>query len=191
MNCKICDKPLTDNQVWRIKNRSQHDYGFCSRECSGIYSRGKKKAMSKSNEQRFMEKVNKTDTCWEWIGAKIPKGYGRFGYYKEEKGHVTCYAHRFAYELFIGDIPEGMTIDHLCKNTSCVNPEHLEVVSSYENLMRSDSPSSLAAKRTHCVNGHPFDEENTRRWKNKRICKTCDRINHRNKKNKNTQNLAK
>jgi hypothetical protein len=82
-------------------------------------------------EARFWEKVDKTDTCWLWTGSSDRLGYGRFSTWPS----VTL-AHRFAYELLAGPIPDGLVIDHLCRTPSCVNPDHLEPVTQRENLRR-------------------------------------------------------
>jgi hypothetical protein len=101
--------------------------------------------------------------CIEWTGCRDKDGYGRSG---------KTLAHRVAYIAAVGPIPAGMELDHLCRNRGCVNPEHLEPVTHYENMRRS----RLAA-RTHCVNGHPFDDQNTywRPHRQGRGCKACVR----------------
>lgn len=128
--------------------------------------------------EKFWAKVDKTageNGCWIWTGSKLKTGYGTLGINK-----MNVLAHRLSYELNVGPIPEGMTIDHKCRNRSCVNPDHLEPVTMYENVMRGNSPSSINARRTHCKNGHPFDDSNTylRPGKipgeKKRLCRTCN-----------------
>lgn len=81
--------------------------------------------------QYFMARIKKTDSCWLWIGDISAKGYGRFSRNKNRSK-----AHRWSYEHFIGPIPEGLTIDHLCMVKCCVNPEHLEAVTAEENTRR-------------------------------------------------------
>ena len=96
----------------------------------------------KSVEQRFWEKVEKTETCWLWTGFKERKGYGYF-----RDGDFVWKAHRYAYELLVGPIPDGATIDHaVCGNTSCVNPAHLEPVSRAENTRRARAKRSASPK---------------------------------------------
>src|SRR3990167_11482908 len=87
----------------------------------------------KTKEERFYvgAEIGKDTMCWNWIGTKDSSGYGRFRFF-----YKTILAHRFSYELFVGEIPTGLVIDHLCRNTSCVNPAHLEPVSIYENCRR-------------------------------------------------------
>ncbi|MGO3650436.1 HNH endonuclease signature motif containing protein [Agrococcus casei] len=85
-------------------------------------------------------------------------------------------AHRFAYADSRGAIPEGLEIDHLCRNRSCVNPKHLEAVSKRENLARGYAVPAINARKTHCKRGHEFTAENTYRWGSSRICRACKRL---------------
>ena len=127
---------------------------------------------------RFLAKVKvgRPDECWEWQGYCRAKGYGTFF---PQRGKPE-YAHRYAYTMLVGPIPAGLTIDHLCKNPRCVNPEHLEAVTLHENLRRSDGVASWAARRRHCPQGHPYDAENTGYKKDGcRYCRTCDRARSR------------
>lgn len=122
---------------------------------------------------RFMRQVEHGESgCWLWIGTKVGGGYGRIGL----SGRYVM-AHRAAYEHFIGKIPAGLTIDHLCRNPSCVNPQHLEPVSQAENNARANLGWWFGS-RDACANGHLFDEENTvirLAPTPARICRTCAR----------------
>lgn len=108
--------------------------------------------------------------CWLWTG---PSRDGRYGTIRC-KG-VVIPAHRWAYEHFVGPIPPGLEPDHLCRNTFCVNPDHLEIVTPRENVRRSESPPGINARKTHCIHGHEFTPENTQTWHGKRQCRTCKR----------------
>lgn len=127
-----------------------------------------------STVDRFLQKVDagqSSDACAIWTAATI--GQGRYGaFHFQGKAHR---AHRFAYEMFVGPVPEGLVLDHLCKNTLCVNPAHLEPVTQRENTMRSDNFIAVNARKTHCSHGHLFDEANTRVYRGMRQCRECNR----------------
>lgn len=112
-------------------------------------------------EERFWEKVEKTPTCWIWT-AGASAGYGRI-----HDGGRWRAAHRVSYELHRGIIPEGMTLDHLCRNKLCVNPDHLEMVTSAENTRRH------YRLKTHCKRGHVLASAN---FKGIRQCCECNRF---------------
>lgn len=128
---------------------------------------------------RFFSKVNVHGVCWEWEGSKTPDNYGRHWY--RYKGPM---AHRWVWEALVGEIPENYEIDHLCMNTLCVNPDHLEPVTGSENHRRkkSDGPKIAKERRTHCKHGHELTPDNTtlrRTANNARQCKTCVQIRNR------------
>jgi hypothetical protein len=106
------------------------------------------------DERRFWRKVLIGDECWPWTGAQSG-GYGNFW-----RGGSTGRAHRFSYELMVGAIPKGLTLDHLCRNRACVRPDHLEPVTNRENIMRGEGVTARRARRTHCPKGHPFSGDN-------------------------------
>jgi HNH endonuclease len=123
--------------------------------------------------QRFWSKVEikGEDECWIWKGSKARGGYGHINI----NGKYPS-AHRVAYEIVKGEIPPGMVLDHLCRNPSCVNPNHLEPVTYRENLLRGVGITAINAAKTHCPRGHEYTEENTYISKrNQRTCRTCAR----------------
>lgn len=92
-------------------------------------------------------------------------------------------AHRVFYEHHVGPIPLGLTIDHLCKVTRCVNPDHLEPVTQRVNTLRGDGPSAVNARKTHCPHGHEYTPDNTYvRKAGGRICKTCSQQRYAQRK---------
>jgi hypothetical protein len=119
---------------------------------------------------RFWGRVDRSGECWTWTALTNRDGYGRFWF--QGRGQL---AHRVAHVLTIGEIPKGMEVDHLCRNRACVRPSHLEVVTRRENQLRGFGPPGIRARSTHCVHGHPFDDENTRRYKGWRYCRACQR----------------
>lgn len=127
--------------------------------------------MTPTELARFAAKVEKTSECWNWTGAKVSAGYGELNI-----SGRPAYAHRLAYEHFVGPIPAGLVIDHLCRNPSCVNPAHLEAVETRENTRRGLAHERLrerAAKITHCPHGHEYTPENTVLRRGRRTCVTC------------------
>lgn len=111
--------------------------------------------MKKSTLERFMLKVAQGQKgCVFWTAATDGKGYGLFW-----DGRLVR-AHRWAYEYFKGPIPEGLQLDHLCRNRNCVNPAHLEPVTQRENLLRGTTLSAANFAKTHCPQGHPYSGAN-------------------------------
>ena len=124
---------------------------------------------------RFWSLVNKGPECWVWNGTRTDKGHGLF-HYTEVKGHpVQETAHRYAYKQLVGPIPEGLHLDHLCRNPPCVNPDHTEPVTPRENVLRGDGVTAVNARKTHCDRGHEFTHENTYvpSTRRERVCRAC------------------
>ena len=124
--------------------------------------------------ERFWAKVEITPSCWLWTGAINSHGYGNIGLGGVNGGTASAYC--VAYQLLVGPIPEGMELDHLCRNTRCVNPDHLEPVTHRENLLRGRTVAGVNSRKTHCVHGHKYTLENTRLIPKGKRCRECDRL---------------
>ena len=135
-------------------------------------------------EERFWAKVNKTKNCWLWTGHLTWDGYGGFWL-----GKTEVRAHRYAYELLVGPIPEGLTLDHLCRNRPCVHPLHLEPVTVQINTLRVNGLAAKEARRACCPRGHPYNLFNTYRTPSgHRVCRTCrNQANHAYRERKAAQ----
>lgn len=119
----------------------------------------------RSLEERLWSNIDSGEGCWIWRGQVRSDGYGQIG--AGGRGGKSLRPHRVAYELVVGPIPDGLTLDHLCCNTICCNPQHLEPVTSEENNRRA------TARRTQCRRGHAFVPENTIVRPKGRECRTC------------------
>lgn len=113
--------------------------------------------------------------CWVWQGAKNATGYGRVAMPTGKQGGRTDLVHRVTYEEYVGPIPDGLVIDHLCRRPACCNPQHLEPVTQRENLLRGETSQARNAAKTHCKFGHEFTPENTRLVARGRRCIACER----------------
>ncbi len=116
--------------------------------------------------------------CWLWVGTVTSGGYARFVF-----NQVPHQAHRLAYEWFIGGVDDPtLHADHWCRRRHCVNPMHIEIVTSRINTLRGDAPSAINARKTHCLRGHEFTRENTQLFdygnsgRKGRSCRTCSRL---------------
>lgn len=124
-------------------------------------------------EERFLAKVNKGvgDACWLWTGGVSDTGYGSFG----DNGRTQS-AHRWSYEHFVGPVPEGLDLDHLCRIRRCVNPTHLEAVTHRVNALRGDAPGIVAWRTNVCHRGHSLEDAYLAHRSDGRItrrCRTC------------------
>ena len=135
--------------------------------------------------ERFESKLIRSEGgCWEWSGSHFQQtGYAIFNLPSERDGiWRPTVAHRIAYELYIGPVPAGLVIDHLCRNRGCVNPEHLEPVTRGENVRRGMAPSAVSFRDNRCQRGHEFTPENTILRANRpgrRECRECVRARDR------------
>lgn len=148
-------------------------------DSSGRFTSGN----TETTEERFWLKVNKNGPipeptpwlgeCWVWTGAKFRNGYGAF----KADGH-TVRAHRWLYEQTYGPIPNGFVPDHLCRVRNCVRQSHLEIVTYQENTRRGNAPMAVIARSETCGRGHPRNEANVYRRKDrpgKWECRACKR----------------
>lgn len=117
--------------------------------------------------------------CWNWCGTKSSSGYGVITANKKQ-----LRAHRLSL-LFSGkNFKDGFQVDHLCRNIICVNPSHLEIVTSRENTLRGIGPSAMNSKKRFCHNGHIFDVKNTRLRNGRRECRPCCAQREMSRKNR-------
>ena len=126
-----------------------------------------------TKEEAFWLKAVKMESgCWLWTRCMV-RGYGHLTW-----NHESWLAHRLAYTLARGPIPNGLQLDHLCRVPACINPDHLEPVTNQENTRRGDNFTAVHARKTHCPRGHVYDKR-TRRG---RLCSICERVANRRAK---------
>ena len=130
--------------------------------------------LERLESERFWPRVEKDPAtgCWNWTGSLTAGGYANMAYPKNNRWG-NLYVHRWSYEHFVGPIPGGMQIDHLCRNRRCVNPDHLEAVTRRENNFRSNSWAGRNVRKTHCPQGHPYSEGNLLGMRKGRKCRIC------------------
>lgn len=124
-----------------------------------------------TDADRILSKVTVDDEtgCWEWQGYRQPAGHGRTRF-----GGRKVLVHRWVFEHLVGPIPDGLSLDHLCRNPPCCNPDHLDAVDHRTNVLRGVGPAAINARKTQCPKGHPYDEANTHiDGLGRRVCRTC------------------
>lgn len=178
-NCRSCgiwDYYLTENQL------KKHDY-LC-KKCRSIdnqlYKQGKKirrrvhrpYAYIQPFLTRIFSRVEKTESCWLWLGA-TNSGYGYINFPRQSRMGAV---HAILYRYFVGPVPKGKELDHLCRVRNCVNPAHLEPVSRRENTLRGMAPNAISVRTNSCYRGHKFTLENTYFNRGKRHCQTCRKV---------------
>lgn len=155
--CGITFGPRPNEQPSRYRARKYHDVS--------CYSRNGQRPGRPSIpvEQRFWANVDVTDNCWLWNGTLSSQGYGVIG-----SGPSQLKVHRWSYNRFVGPIPADLEPDHTCNVRRCVNPDHLELVTSAENTRRRDE------RKTHCYKGgHPWVPANWIYLTGRRFCRPC------------------
>ena len=121
---------------------------------------------------RFWSFVERSDGCWLWTAGLDWDGYGIF----TAEASRTVRAHRWAYVALVGPIPSGLHLDHLCRNRACVNPDHLEPVTSRINTLRGKTLAAANLAKSHCIHGHPLSGDNLYvRASGWRMCRECAR----------------
>jgi hypothetical protein len=124
--------------------------------------------------ERLMAKVvvDAETGCWLWTGSTGRGGYGQISSGAAKK-HLLV--HRVSYEIHVGPIPEGLTLDHLCRVRRCCNPTHLEPVTLRENVLRGETLAAANAAKGRCPQGHEYTPENTYVYRRGRACRICSR----------------
>lgn len=123
--------------------------------------------------------------CWLWMGCVAPNGYPKVARKHDGGGWTTANAHREVYKILVGDIPEGLDLDHKCKVRCCVNPAHVKLATRAENMANAESNRKAMLARTHCKRGHEFNEASTRWFRSPwtgepvRQCRPCLRVAQR------------
>lgn len=140
----------------------------CAR-CGNAFATNRGNVRYCSTACRLVAKVVQRGDCWVWTATLDRHGYGTFFLGRNQR------AHRAAYELFVGPIPGGLDIDHLCRNRACVNPDHLEPVDRRTNILRGEAPTAIAYREGRCKSGrHPRTPEHVYNSGGKfRQCRTC------------------
>ena len=141
--------------------------------------------------ERFWRHVDKTPTCWLWTGGDNGYGYGRFSV-RTPRGPRSARAHRIAFVLAGGTIPDDKVLDHICRVRRCVNPEHLRLLTNAENVLIGISFSAINARKTHCPQDHPYNEVNTYiNYLGYRRCRLCLAEQRRGQRARNPRNRAR
>lgn len=156
-------------------DRPHEALGYCQRHYARVRAHGDPHVtlhIRGDDEARFKSYVSVIESgCWEWTGTRISSGYGQFSVRSKR-----VLAHRWAYAHYIGPIPEGLSLDHLCRNRACCNPQHVEPVTHRENVHRGKAPAAVNAARTHCKHGHPLTGSNLQvRPDGRRACLACQK----------------
>lgn len=122
--------------------------------------------------------------CWVFQAIALRKGYANISFRVDGKRYQVG-AHRASYMIRSGEIPEGLVIDHVCRNRRCINPEHLRAVTSAVNAIENNvGPTAVNARKTHCIRGHELSGDNTYLYRGMRKCRTCLQFISKNRRKK-------
>jgi hypothetical protein len=139
-------------------------------------------ALTYEQLERFWSKVDKTETCWLWTGWLKHNGYGMFDLGVIDGKKIKLQAHRVSYEVFVGPLIDGMTIDHIkevCSSRTCVRPDHLRQITRGANVLAGDTIAARNKAKTHCDRGHEFTPENIYvppKKPRSRYCRACMKV---------------
>lgn len=180
--CRLCSKPLRARglcsahyQRWQLYGNALVGYSpLCGTLAERLWRRVDKNGPLSAHRPDL-------GPCWIWTGGKTGRGYGGVANEgtRREGTRRLVNVHRLAYELLVGPIPSGLTLDHLCRVRLCVRPAHLEPVTLRMNILRGEGPTAKQARQTHCKRGHPFDKANTSLQRGKRSCRACKSLSRR------------
>jgi len=154
---------------------------YCGRHYMRFRRHGDPLRQPLTQSQIFWSSVDKTPTCWRWLGPTTNSGYGKFGI----KSHL---AHRFAWQEANG--PTALPLDHLCMTKLCVRPDHLERVPQVENLRRADHHFGIRSAKTRCPHGHEYTAANTAHRNGRRHCRACERQRAQRNRDKKRESHA-
>lgn len=177
LTCLRCDQPCLISTYDQARGRGK----FCSRTCQSTPPVRSHDEIVAYLDVRNMPEPN--SGCWLWTGAISSWGYGN-----ATINHRPVSAHRASYMVHVGDIPETLVLDHLCRNRACINPDHLEPVSQQENILRGRAPAILTHLSKQCGRGHPMEGDNLLKNGSRFQCRTCTRMKERQRDRKKRQN---
>jgi hypothetical protein len=157
-------------------DKKRYGHGWCNMHWSRWRRHGDPETPSNQGLEpmtRFLSKVNVDGPCWEWVGQLNAQGYGVFSFRRKDES-----AHRWLYQQLVATVPDGLELDHLCRNRACVNPDHLEPVTHKVNVLRGSGVAAEHARKTRCIRNHELAGSNLRiRIKAgryvERVCRQC------------------